>query len=771
LRPGRARLLLAWCALLALGTWWTSAQFQLSADLRHFLPTPRTDAQRLLLQNIGESPASRMLLLAVEGTEPAALARISSGLKQALAGRSEIAFVANGTEDASSFPEDLLSYRYLISDSFDAAPLDSARLTRELETRATDMASPAASMFEEILPRDPTLELLRLTERWQPREEPRRVDGAWFSRDGRRALLAVETRAAAFDPDGQTHAIALIRAEFARVRGTSAATLLVTGSGFFSATIKQQMQREARMFGAVATVGLLLLMWIAYRRWIFLLLGALPLVSGAVAGLAAVGLLFDSVHGITLAFGFTLIGVAQDYPVHLFSHLRHDQSPLVTARALWKPLLTGVASTCIAYLAFLVSGVTGLAQLACLTVTGLAVAAACTRFLMPRVIEVPTTRVESSRWLVAANDRLLRLPALTWLPLPILLACAVALYAARGSFWQDDLSRLTPVAPQALQFDAELRRELPTPDLRHLVVVSAAQPDEVLARLEALDASLGDLMRRNVIGGFEHAAQFLPSQHVQRRRQLSLPPASSLRSMLDSASAKAGFNDGVFAPFLEDVQRARELPLLRLEQIMQTPLAARLGTLLFERDGRWHGLVTFHDIGDAATLAREMKAQADVTFLDLKEASQELVKAQRTYILQCLSVAAAALLVVILLALRSVRRALRVLAPMLITTAVVVSVLRVSGVQLNLFHLISLLLAAGLGLDYALFFEHSSAADRDQERTLHALLICALSTLLVFALLALSRAPVLQAIGVTVSIGVVSNFLLALALSRERRTA
>jgi predicted exporter len=130
-----------------------------------------------------------------------------------------------------------------------------------------------------------------------------------------------------------------------------------------------------------------------------------------------------------------------------------------------------------------------------------------------------------------------------------------------------------------------------------------------------------------------------------------------------------------------------------------------------------------------------------------------------------------ALLVVILVALRSVRRALRVLAPMVLTTFVIVSLLRVSGVQLSLFHLISLLLAAGLGLDYALFFEHSSAADHDQARTLHALLICMLSTLLVFALLALSRAPVLQAIGVTVSIGVISNFLLALALSRSKPRA
>jgi predicted exporter len=709
-----------------------------------------------------------MLLLAVEGDAPDSLARLSSTLAGALSGSSEITFVANGTENVDSFPDDLLAYRYLISDAFDASPLDAATLTRELADRAEDMASPAAAMIEDILPRDPTLELLHLAERWQPREEPRRVDGAWFSSDGRRALLVVETRAAAFDPDGQARALDLIRAEFARVRGSSSATLLITGSGFFSANIKQQMQQEATVFGGIATVGLLLLMWIAYRRWLFLLLGALPLLSGGVAGLAVVGALFDSVHGITLAFGFTLIGVAQDYPVHLFSHLRHDQQPLATARALWKPLLTGVASTCIAYLAFLVSGVTGLAQLACLTVVGLAVAAACTRFLLPRVLSAPAQRVASSAWLLSLNARLMRWPPLYWLPLPIVVACAVALYLSRGPFWQDDLSRLTPVAPEALRFDAELRRELPTPDLRYLLVVSGAQADDVLQRLEALDAPLRALGERQVISGFEHAAQFVPSLAVQRRRQQALPAAPALRAMVEKASATAGFEEGVFEPFVHDVERARELPLLRPSQLAQSPLGVRVGSLLFERDGQWHGLVSFHGIRDATALAREMTAQPRVTFLDLKGASQELVKAQRSYMLECLAIAAVALVVVIALALRSARRVVRVLAPMVLTTLVIVTVLRASGVQLSLFHLISMLLAAGLGLDYALFFEHSSAGDHDQDRTLHALLICMLSTLLVFALLALSHAPVLQAIGVTVSIGVLSNFLLALALSRER---
>ena len=90
---------------------------------------------------------------------------------------------------------------------------------------------------------------------------------------------------------------------------------------------------EARTRGAAeslarwATAGMLLVLLLAYRRVGALILSALPLASAAVAGLAAVGALFGSVHGITLAFGFTLLGVAQDYPLHLLSHRRPGVAP------------------------------------------------------------------------------------------------------------------------------------------------------------------------------------------------------------------------------------------------------------------------------------------------------------------------------------------------------------------------------------------------------------------------------------------------------------
>jgi predicted exporter len=759
-------LLAAWCGLLAVGIFWVQAHLKVSADLRLFMPSPRSEEQRLLIQNIGESPASRLLLLAIDGDEPARIADLSKRYGAALASRPEFAFVANGAQPPPSIPDPLLAYRYLLTDSFDAAPLDENRLSTELAERAADMASPAASFLEEWLPRDPTLELLHLAQRWQPRAEPHQVDGTWFAADGRRALLLVQTRAAAFDPDGQTQALAALQDQFERARGNSQARLTVSGTGYFSAVIRNRTQYEATWFGSFDTLGLIALLWLAYRRFVFTILGGLPLLTAGLAGLTAVSLLFDGVHGITIAFGFTLIGVAQDYPIHLFSHLRRDETTLATARKVWPPLATGVASTCIAYLAFLMSGVIGLAQLACLTIAGLLAAGLTTRFLLPRIAPMPGGDPAQSAWLAKLDQRIGRLPRPTALYFAIpIAALAVFVWRPEG-FWENNLSKLTPVPPELLKRDAELRRELATPDLRYLLVAGGDSEDAVLGALEDLDAQLVAAVRGGAIGSFEHAAQYLPSAALQEKRRAALPGAAALKDMLTRAVSDSPFEADVFAPFLADVERARSLPPLTRAALHDTPLDLRLGSEIFARDGRWYGLISLYDVHDPRAVAR--LAGPQVTFLDLKAASEQLVAAQRSRILLCLEIAAALLIVVIAGTLRNWARILRVLAPMILTTLVILAVLRASGVSLSLFHLISLVLAAGLGLDYALFFEHAADDPAEQRRTLHALLVCSATTLLVFALFSLSTVPILQAIGVTVSLGVLSNFFLALLLTRER---
>jgi predicted exporter len=334
-----------------------------------------------------------------------------------------------------------------------------------------------------------------------------------------------------------------------------------------------------------------------------------------------------------------------------------------------------------------------------------------------------------------------------------------------GAFWQNQLGGLMPIPPQLLRQDVALRAELGAPDMRHLVVIEATDTDAALARTESLGPALDSLVATGAIRAYDQPAKYVPSRDRQLARQRKLPTEGDLRRSLDQALDSQPFRPGTFEPFVADIAAARRLAPLTPGDLAGTPLAARLESLLLKRDGHAIALVTVSGVKDAARLRAAVDGPG-VTLLDLKQASEDLVAGQRTRILQSLAIATVLLVIVVWVALRDRRRAWRVLAPMVLTTLIILAVLRGAGVALNLFHLIALVLAAGLGLDYALFFEHAEDDPREQRRTLHALLVCALSTLMVFALLSLSTLPVLRAIGVTVTIGVIANFVLALLLTR-----
>jgi len=763
----RIALALLWLAVLALAAWAITQRLQLSGDLRKFMPAAETPAQKLLIDELGEGPGSRLLLMSISGADVPTLAAQSQALRAALAARAEFALVANGG-DASleAIPERLRPYRYLLSDTFDARPLDEATLREELDARVQDLGSPAASLVEPLLPADPTLETLKLAERWQPANAPQRLHEVWFDRAGDKALLVAQTRAAGFDPTGQQAAVDAIHADFASIAAGTRSELVLTGPGAFSVEIGGRTAAEAQWIGMVDTIGLILLLGIAYRSWKMPILGALPLATAGLAGLGAVALLFDGVHGITIAFGFTLIGVVQDYPIHLFSHQRPGMSPWSNARSLWPTLATGVASTCIAYVTFLFSGVDGLKQLAVFTIAGLGAAAISTRFLLPALIDPAPRDFADSPMLAKLWRGIARLPRPRGsLAMLALVALGVIAFAP-GPFWQNDLSKLTPVPTDALAKDAVLREELGAPDVRYVLTLKGKSEDQVLQASERLRPALDRLVATGALAGYDLASRYLPSAQVQRARQQALPARDRLQSMLGTVLADSPFNADAFEPFVADIEAAKRAPLLSRADLQGTPLAASVAGLLLSGRDHATALVSLNGLQDPVAVAKVAAANG-AQLLDMKEASESLVAAYRGRVLAALAFAALLLTATVWIALRQPRRVLRVLLPMALTTLLILAVLRGLGVEMNLFHLVALILAAGLGLDYALFFDHAGDDRADQLRTLHALIVCSLMTLLVFSLLALSSIPVLRAIGTTVAIGVFANFVLALLVSRQ----
>jgi len=182
---------------------------------------------------------------------------------------------------------------------------------------------------------------------------------------------------------------------------------------------------------------------------------------------------------------------------------------------------------------------------------------------------------------------------------------------------------------------------------------------------------------------------------------------------------------------------------------------------LLRRDGAgWLGVVQLVGLQNAAAVRAAIVAGnfKTVQFVDVRQVSTTVMREIREEALVRMGIGGAVIVVVLLLVLRSASRSMLILFTIVATLIVSIAMLCIVGERLTIFHQLALLLVAGICIDYGLFLTRPDAT-ADYGRTLQSIFICALSTTLVFSLLASSAVPVLHMLGLTVVIGVVTGFI------------
>ena len=750
---------------------------EFSADLSAFLPRTPTPVQQVLVEQLRDGVVSRLILIAIEGAAPAALTQTSQRLAAQLRQLPEnFAAINNGEDAGATMDRDYLwRNRYLLSPAVNAEHFSCAELHAAIEQDLQLLGSPAGALLRRILPNDPTGELLRLVEQFEGQSRPALQHGVWFSPDGRRALLVAQTRAAGYDMDAQEQDLALIQDAFANSADATARAgqkLLLSGPAVFSVNTRAGIKADALRFSVIATALIAALLLALYRSPLALLLGLLPVVSGALAGIAAVSLGFGTVHGITLGFGVTLIGEAVDYAIYLFTQLTPDASPAGTFIRIWPTLRLGLLTSLCGFSAMLLSGFPGLAQLGLFSIAGLVAAVAVTRYVLPALLP-PGFTVHAGAGLAPRVTSVVRRAPLLRYPLLFLSVLAVCFLVAQNRpLWSDELSSLSPLSSRDRALDEQLRRDIGAPDVRHLVVIHAADEQSALAASEQISAVLRRSVEQGDLQGFESPAVYLPSLAAQGARQAAIPPAPTLRENLREAQRGLPFRAGLFEPFLRDAAAAATQPLLNRADLHDTGLALKLDSLLVKRNNGagWAAMLPLRGVSNAGAIEQDLArvAARPAVLIDLKRESDVLYQTYRREVITYALLGTAAIVLLLLASLRSLQRVLVVLAPLAAAGLITFSLLVLLGNALTIFHLVGLLLVVAIGSNYALFFERQAASAEERERTVTSLLFANLTTMLGFGLLAFSKVPVLHAIGSTVGIGAfLSLAFSALLISRS----
>jgi predicted exporter len=753
-------------------------------DLSAFLPANPTPVQQLLVDQLRDGPASRLILIAIEQGNPAERAQTSEGLVERLRRDSRFSSVNNGEVMAGQRDREFLfQHRYMLSESVSAERFTAAGLSAAIKETIDNLASPGGLLFKSLLPRDPTGELLSIIDQLARSPTPTSRDGVWISADGSRALAVAQTAASGADSDAQSGAIDAIRAAFVAATAplpkpsSGALQLHMSGPGVFAVDARAKIEKAAVRLSIASSILVVTLLLLVYRSLPALGLGLLPVASGALVGVAAVALGFGAVHGITLGFGITLIGESVDYSIYFFIQSRHSEDVATGGwqRRWWPTIRLGMLTSVCGFASLLPSGFPGLKQLGLYSISGLIAAALVTRYVLPALLPsafaIRDVTPLGNR-IVALLERAKRVgPRFVLLASAVLVVLTLAvLYHYRATLWNRELAALSPISLEAQNYDARLRADLGAADVRDLVIVSGSDLESVLRGAERAGAALQGLVEAHAIGGFESPANFLPSMAAQEIRRGSLPSATELRANLKQAVVGLPLQADRLQPFLEDVEATRHAALVTPRDLTGTSLNAGFDALILHQKDKWNALLPLRgatpgseiDLARVAATLRE-SAVSEARVLDLKSESDSLYASYLSEALHFSLAGFLALTALLLIALRSPLRVAYVLAPLVLAVLSVAAGLGIAGVHLNILHLVGMLLIVAVGSNYALFFDRQAHAEDggNEALTLASLLIANASTVIGFGLLSFSQIPVLVALGSTVAPGAFLALLFA----------
>jgi predicted exporter len=736
---------------------------EIRSDMADFLPQGRSPAARLMLQQLRNGTATSLILMGIEGAAPAELARLSRALAGGLEKSGRFALVENGADAIDAAEEKFLfAHRYLLSGVTTPAAFTTAALHRDMQGLLAQMQTEAAPLAVRYGLADPPGAFLDLAKTWIGRSRIRSIDGVWFAASGTRAILIARTRANGLDLSGQDAADSAIRSAFAAAR-PGPAKLLESGPAVFAREAADGIRSDVQLLSVVSGALIAALLFWRFRSFWVVGVIAVPVLLSIAAGALAVQLAFGFVHGITLGFGMTMLGVIVDYPVLLIGHRKQAEPARGTLRRIGASFNLAVASAVLGLTGMIFSGFPGISQLGVFSVAGLLAGASVTRWVLPHLIVAAELAPVSS----GNPGRVLRAERLRrwrgWAVLPVM--AAAALLVARPPAIEHDLANLSPVPQSARDLDAALRREIGAPDVGQVVMFRGATAEAVLREEETALPVIDSLQRRGVLDGVELAARFLPSTATQRARIAALPDAASLSTALATAARGLPFRTDAFAAFQADVAANRAMRPLLPDDLRGRLIGERLHPLLFPADGGWVGLLVPHTVQHPAAFAAAFRGMPDAVYVDIHAETNAIVAGATAQAWRWLALGSAAVLLALVAGLRDAARIARVIFALAAAGVVTLAVLSLAGQRLSLIHIVALQFAAGVGLDYALFFARRQLDDEERARTLRTLVTCNAMTLTTFGLLACCRTPLLHDIGLVVATGalacMVFSFLFA----------
>lgn len=591
------------------------------------------------------------------------------------------------------------------------------------------------------------------------------------------AVVMAKGQESAFNPNAQLAQMTALTLGLDAVKQSYPdITLLKAGALFHAIAATQTAKSEISILGLASLLGVIALVWLAFRSVMPLLLAIVTISSGLLLAVTLTLNVFGELHLLTLVFGTSLIGIAIDYSFHFYCERLSDteRSAQATVAYIFPTVTLAFITSALAYVGIGLAPFPGMQQVAIFCAAGLL--GAYLTLILAYPLLAGSRLPSGSRPLALAGKYLANLTQLSnRLTTPLgmgMFALVIVVWCLVGVTKltvDDDIRHLQQSPVSVTEPENKLRQLLSGGTDNQFLLVRAASEEALLQQLERVSPMLNAAITNQELGNYVSLSRYLPSH--QRQDTAYRLQGEIYQTQIDTVLTSLGLDENL-KPELQASYLAAKEQYISPADFFTLEAGKQLAPLWLAPNGKATDYDALNDGGVSAEYGAivllggiqqidALKARfAHDESVQLIDKVADISAIMGHYRLLTLKLLALALGIALLLFSLNfgIKKAAVVVAVPALAALLTLATLGLTGSPLSLFHALALILVFGIGIDYSLFF---ASAQHHGKAVMMAVFMSACSTLLAFGLLAFSQTQAIHYFGLTLSLGIGFTFLLS----------
>ncbi|EDZ63762.1 hypothetical protein SMGD1_1369 [Sulfurimonas gotlandica GD1] len=485
---------------------------------------------------------------------------------------------------------------------------------------------------------------------------------------------------------------------------------------FYTVENSTKIKNDVKWIIILSSLVLILIYYILIKNIRLLSHTLLALSSSMLFATLVSTLIYSNFNILSLAFGMSVTAVSIDYLLHYYFH-----NFFQSGKKIDKNVLYGFLTTTVAFVIFSFIPIPIISQISFFAVASLSFAYLLFTFIFPK-LQIQEYKQET---IIKKSSK--KLSASLFFTLSILLLSFSIYNLSLDNNIRNLDYQNTKLMDKEEFFKSSIKTNLKP------IIVQAKSKEELITNLH--------LLHLRVPNSFSLATFVQDKESCEKKRKLLTNyDFSRLNSIINEHAAKIGFKKGYFKESYSFTENLAECKIPKLD--------------IFNS----YNLYAYNDKNSYSTIAlvdNISKASSFnfVTNIDAKEMFKK--QANKMYDDLALYSSLVILAVFVLLFFSVKAKFLYALNYIIFPSSLVLAVLSVFY-TINLMHLFSLIILIAIGIDYGIYMSNT----KEQANTVLAIRYSLLSTFAGFGVLVFSSIVALESIGMVISLGIISIFIL-----------